>query len=76
MDAAQISKLIRDRLPSAQVEVTGGEGKFEATVVDAGFEGLTPVQRHRRVYDCVRAQIESGALHALSIRPRAPDEAP
>ena len=76
MDAKQIQQLILSRLPDAQVDVTGGEGKFEATVVDAAFAGLTPVQRHRKVYDSVRAHIEDGSLHALSIRPRAPDEAP
>ena len=74
MDSSQIEALIRAGIPDAEVRVSGGEGKFEAAVTSASFEGLTAVQRHQRVYATVREQIADGSLHALSIRPLTPGE--
>lgn len=74
MDAQQIEKLIQAGIPDSEVAVSGGEGKFEATVVSPAFEGLIPVKRHRLVYATVREQLADGSLHALSIRAFTPDE--
>ena len=74
MDARQIENLIQAGIPDAEVTVSGGEGKFEATVVSSAFEGLMPVKRHQLVYATVREQIADGSLHALSIRPLTPGE--
>ena len=75
MDAQQIENLIRAGIPDAEVAVSGGEGKFEATVVSPAFEGLAAVKRHQLVYATVREQIADGSLHALTIRPFTPEEA-
>ncbi len=75
MDTAQIQNLIEAALPDAQVTVTGGEGKFEATVISDSFEGVSAVKRHQMVYRSVAAHIADGSLHALSIRPLTPQEA-
>ena len=74
MDAQQIENLIQAGIPDAEVTVSGGEGKFEATVVSNAFEGLMPVKRHQLVYATVREQIADGSLHALTIRPLTPKE--
>lgn len=74
MDTQQIENLIQAGIPDAEVTVSGGEGKFEATVISSAFEGLMPVKRHQLVYATVREQIADGSLHALSIRPLTPDE--
>ena len=74
MDAQKIQALIEARIPDAQVAVSGGEGKFEATVVSPSFAGMAPVKRHQMVYGAVRDRIADGSLHALSIRPVTPDE--
>lgn len=74
MDVQQIENLIRAGIPDAEVAVSGGEGKFEATVVSNAFEGLMPVKRHQLVYATVREQIADGSLHALTIRPLTPEE--
>ena len=75
MDTKQIQHLIEANLPDAQVTVSGGEGKFEATVISDSFEGVSAVKRHQMVYRSVAAQIADGSLHALSIRPLTPQEA-
>lgn len=74
MDTQQIENLIQTGIPDAEVTVSGGEGKFEATVVSNAFEGLMPVKRHQLVYATVREQIADGSLHALTIRPLTPEE--
>jgi len=74
VDAQQVQNLIQASIPDAKVTVSGGEGKFEATVVSSAFEGLMPVKRHQLVYATVRKQIADGSLHALTIRPLTPEE--
>lgn len=67
MTPQQIQQLIATQMPEAQVEVSGGEGKFVANVTSDVFEGLMPIKRHKLVYACVNDQIASGELHALTI---------
>ena len=74
MNAEQIENLIQAGMPDAEVTVSGGEGKFEATVISNAFKGLMPVKRHQLVYATVREQIADGSLHALTIRPLTPEE--
>ncbi|MEY6433651.1 BolA/IbaG family iron-sulfur metabolism protein [Thioalkalicoccus limnaeus] len=74
METEEVVRLIRAGLPDAEIEVTGDGSHFEATVVSETFAGLTPVKRHRLVMDTVRSEIESGRLHALSIRPLTPEQ--
>ncbi len=77
MEASQVAELIRAGLPEAQkVEVTGGEGKFEALVISPQFAGMNAVKKHQTVYATVREQIDSGEVHALSIRAFTPEDAP
>ena len=72
MEIETVADLIRQGLPGAEVEVSGDGRHFEARVVSAAFEGLTPLKRERLVMDTVRPQIASGELHALSVRARTP----
>lgn len=66
-------KIIQD-MPDAEVKVTGDEGKFTAQVISEQFAGLTPIKRHKLVYACVNDDIASGALHALTIIAKTPQE--
>ncbi|AHE97941.1 BolA family protein [Thioalkalivibrio paradoxus] len=75
MQSSEVAELIRSRLPEAEkVEVTGGEGKFEAVVVSPVFDGMSAVKKHQTVYATVRDEIASGAVHALTIRAMTPQE--
>lgn len=74
MHPDQIQQLIQQAMPDALVEVSGGEGKFVATVTSAAFDGLSLLKRHKLVYACVKDQISSGELHALSIVAKTPVE--
>lgn len=74
MLADEIKALIEKGVPDSEVFVTGGEGKFEATVISQRFEGMSMVKGHQLVYSTVKPQIASGALHALSIKTFTPAE--
>ena len=49
----------------------GSETHFKVLVVSAGFDGLSLIDRHRRVQDLLRDELRSG-LHALTIRALTP----
>ena len=73
MEIEAVAKLIRSGLPDAQVQVTGDGSHFEALVVSTAFLGKSPLERQRLVMATVRPQLESGELHALSIKAQIPD---
>ncbi len=75
MTPQQIEQLIQQHLPNADVSVSGEEGKFTATVISEQFQGLMPIKRHKLVYASVNDEITSGALHALTIVAKTPDDA-
>lgn len=74
METEAVAALIHAGLPGAEVQVTGDGRHFEAVVVSALFEGLTPIKRQRLVMGTVREQIDNGELHALSIKNLTPTE--
>jgi stress-induced morphogen len=49
----------------------GSETHFKVLVVSPVFEGLTLVERHRRVNEALRDELATG-LHALAIRALTP----
>jgi acid stress-induced BolA-like protein IbaG/YrbA len=74
LETSAVEQLIRTGLADAQVQVTGDGSHFDAVVVSAAFEGLTPIKKQRLVMDAVKAEIASGELHALSIKTYTPAE--
>ncbi len=75
MNPEQIEQLIRQQMPEADISVSGEEGKYTARVISEAFAGLPPIKRHKMVYACVTDEINSGALHALTIVAKTPAEA-
>ncbi len=51
-----------------------GGGHFKVTLVSEAFRGRTALERHRLVYAAV-APLLAGAVHALNITARTPEEA-
>lgn len=76
IDADEITRRIQAAMPAATVKVydmTGGGDHFQVEVVSTLFAGVNPVKRHRMVYDTLR-DVLGGALHALALKTRTPDE--
>jgi stress-induced morphogen len=75
MTADEISALIREGLPDAQVTVEdlAGDGNhYRAHVVAPDFRGKSRVQQHQMVYRTLGARM-GGELHALALTTAAPD---
>lgn len=51
-----------------------GRGHFAVSIVSEAFAGLSPLARHRRVYEALGTMMETD-IHALSIQARSPGEA-
>jgi BolA protein len=50
-------------------------GHYRVTLVAEAFRGRSPLERHRLVYAAV-APLFQGAVHALNIVARTPEESP
>jgi acid stress-induced BolA-like protein IbaG/YrbA len=74
MEPSFIQRLITDGLPCAQIEVTGDGAHFDALIVSAAFTDKGTLARHRLVYAALGGRMESGEIHALSMRTFTPEE--
>ncbi len=77
MDAAEIERLIRARLPDAEIvikDLAGDGDHYAAHVVSAAFTGKTRVNQHKMVYDALEGRM-GGKLHALALTTAVPKDA-
>jgi BolA protein len=51
----------------------GGETHFDVRIVSAQFDGISRVERQRRIYAVLDAEFKRG-LHALSLKALTPSE--
>lgn len=51
----------------------GGESHFRVTIVAAAFDGMSRVDRQRRVYSVLSEEM-AGPVHALALTIRTPEE--
>jgi stress-induced morphogen len=74
MDAHEIERLIKARIPDAQVtirDLAGDGDHYAATVVAESFRGKSRVQQHQVVYEALKAEM-GGKLHALALQTSIP----
>lgn len=75
MQAQEIKQLIESYIPEAQAWVEGEDGvHFEARVVAAAFEGQSSLARQRMIYAALGDRMQTGLIHALSIKTFTPNE--
>lgn len=75
MDAPEIARLIKEKLPDARVEIRdlAGDGDhYAATVTSESFRGMTRVRQHQTVYDALQGRM-GGVLHALALTTKVPE---
>lgn len=64
-----IKQLIEQGLPGSQAFISGDDGShFEGIVVFDGFEGKNMLQQHRMVFETLGDRVQTGVIHALSLR--------
>ena len=74
MDSERIKAIIVTGLPCELLQVEGDGDHFEALIVSSEFLGKSRVQRQQMVNRLLRADFDSGALHALSMKTVTPEE--
>jgi len=75
MDAGEIERLIKARVPDAAVEIRdlAGDGDhYAATVIAESFRGKSRVQQHQIVYEALKGEM-GGKLHALALQTGTPE---
>jgi stress-induced morphogen len=75
MDASDIERLIRARIPDAEItiqDLAGDGDHYKATVIAESFRGKSRVQQHQTVYDALKAEM-GGKLHALALQTGTPE---
>ena len=72
MTESELTQLLSEAFPDAQVSVALEGGHVEITVISAEFEGLRPVARQQRVYAPLAELIADGTLHAVNINAQTP----
>ena len=74
MDAGEIERLIKVRIPDAEVtirDLAGDGDHYAATVLAESFRGKSRVQQHQFVYEALKAEM-GGKLHALALQTGTP----
>ena len=74
MEASEVKACIEQGIPGSEVSVTEDGGKFSAIVVSNAFEGMPMIAEQKMVYAAVNEHIQSGAIHALTIKAYTPEE--
>jgi stress-induced morphogen len=76
MDASEIERLIKLRVPDAEVtirDLAGDGDHYAATVLAESFRGKSRVQQHQIVYEALKAEM-GGKLHALALQTGTPEQ--
>jgi len=68
METSEVEKIIKEGIAGSEVTVTADGSKYTAVVVSDEFEGKTMVAEQKMVYALVNDHIQSGAIHALTIK--------
>ncbi len=74
MDAKEIERLIKERLPDAEVtirDLAGDGDHYAAHVVTREFLGKTRLQQHKMIYEALQGRM-GGVLHALALTTAPP----
>jgi len=77
MTTDQVKELIETGLPGAAVEVTDERASgdhFSAVIEWTGFEGLSLLEQHQKVYGAVGEYLTK-EIHALQLKTFAPETA-
>jgi stress-induced morphogen len=77
LTADQLKSKLETLAPGTQAEVTdltGTRDHWQATIISPVFEGKMMIEQHRLVMKLMQADIDSGVVHALTIKTFAPSQ--
>jgi len=68
MEPDVVKQIIEAGIPGCDATVSADGSKYTAIVVSDEFEGKTLLVKQKMVYATVNEHIQSGAIHALTIK--------
>jgi acid stress-induced BolA-like protein IbaG/YrbA len=74
MDTEQVVARISEALPGAEITVDGADCSFSVVVLSSEFAGMPVVRRQQKVLAAFNQELQTGALHALSVKAHTPEE--
>ena len=74
MDESEIRALLEAGLGDCDIEMQAEGNKLGVLIVAAAFDGLSRVKRQQLVYRLLGEKLDSGEIHAVSMRCMTPQE--
>jgi acid stress-induced BolA-like protein IbaG/YrbA len=74
MTPEKLQSIIKAGLVCEHITLDGDGRHWFATIVSPEFEGKRAIQRHQRVYATLGDQMQTDAVHALSMKTYTPAE--
>lgn len=74
METSEVKSIIEAGISGCEATVTADGSKYTAIVVSDEFEGKTMLAEQKMVFALVNEHIQSGAIHALTIKAYTPAE--
>ncbi len=77
MTPIELKQRLEKLAPGTEAQVfdlTGTQDHYQAIVVSPLFEGKLTLERHRLVFSLVQSEVDSGELHALTLKTFTPEK--
>ncbi len=71
----KVSDAIKQKISDAEVSVedlNGGGDHLQVEVVSSAFAGLSLIKQHQLVYQALKSELETEAIHALALKTSTP----
>lgn len=75
MTPEQLKSRIEALAPGTSAEIidlTGTQDHYQAIIISPAFDGKIMIQQHRMVMEILQKEIDSGEVHALTMRTFSP----
>ena len=77
MTPDQLKQKIETLAPETKCDVmdlTGTQDHYQVVIVSPAFEGKIMIQQHRMVMELMKVEVDSGEVHALTMKTFTPDQ--
>ena len=77
MTPDQLKTKLETLAPDTQAEVidlTGTMDHYQALIISPAFQGKMMIEQHRMVFKLVQAEVDSGEVHALTLKTYTPEQ--
>ena len=77
MTPDQLKARLETLAPGTHAEImdlTGTQDHYQAVIISPLFDGKMMIEQHRMVYKIVQSEVDSGELHALTLKTFTPEQ--